>query len=196
MSRDRRPASERILEAVDRLFLSCGDRFTMRQVAQEAQVSRATVHSNFPNKDTLLAAMLERGLRDINDLVPDPSDDLRSDLISLAGRFQTLYSRNSQLFHALPAMSNVSSLQELIASPFRRMKNDLIALLITHKERGHLSPLLEESNARQLAEKFVTMFLGGLVMKPPLTNQDSEPLDAEEYVDLFLQGYGLQRQEG
>ncbi len=59
------PARQRLLDCADRLFYSQGIQATgVDQVIAEAQVAKATLYSNFPGKDALVAAYLERRLED------------------------------------------------------------------------------------------------------------------------------------
>ncbi len=65
MTRTRLPESarQRLLDSADRLFYSQGIQATgVDQVITEAQVAKATLYSNFPGKDALVAAYLERRL--------------------------------------------------------------------------------------------------------------------------------------
>ena len=53
--------ADEVLDAARRVFLERGyDAATVEQVASEAGVSKATVYSNFRDKDALLAAMIDR----------------------------------------------------------------------------------------------------------------------------------------
>jgi TetR/AcrR family transcriptional repressor of mexJK operon len=53
--------ADQVLEAARRVFLERGyDAATVERVAMEAGVSKATVYSNFHDKDALLAAMIEQ----------------------------------------------------------------------------------------------------------------------------------------
>jgi len=56
-------ARERLLSTADRLFYAQGIQATgVDQVVAEAEVAKATLYSNFPGKDGLIAAYLERRL--------------------------------------------------------------------------------------------------------------------------------------
>ena len=56
-------ARQRLLDSADRLFYSQGIQATgVDQVISEAQVAKATLYSNFPGKDALVAAYLENRL--------------------------------------------------------------------------------------------------------------------------------------
>ncbi|HUW79085.1 MAG TPA: TetR/AcrR family transcriptional regulator [Candidatus Nanopelagicaceae bacterium] len=57
------PARQRLIDSADRLFYSQGIQATgVDQVIAEAQVAKATLYSNFPGKDALIAAYLEQRL--------------------------------------------------------------------------------------------------------------------------------------
>jgi AcrR family transcriptional regulator len=61
-----RPARERLLDAADRLVLETGaGHLTLDAVAKFAGVSKGGLLYHFPSKDSLLEAMLERYLNDV-----------------------------------------------------------------------------------------------------------------------------------
>ena len=82
-----RPRSERahndVLNAASRLFAERGiDGTSMDAIAEESRVSKATIYKHWPDKDALCLEVLSRayGLRDA---VPEPSGDLRDDLLAV-----------------------------------------------------------------------------------------------------------------
>lgn len=78
MSRDRRHETragpgrpvdmgkrDAILAATRRLILKSGPNVSLEAVAAEAQVSRQTIYNSWPNKEALLAAVIEKGVDEI-----------------------------------------------------------------------------------------------------------------------------------
>ena len=62
--RERLQRRQLILEAARRVFFRCGFRqATMEQIAQEAELGKATLYDYFGSKEELYVALLEEGLR-------------------------------------------------------------------------------------------------------------------------------------
>ena len=50
-----------ILDHTTEIFTRVGLRFTMQEVAEEMHISKKTIYTEFPSKEALLTAMLDRG---------------------------------------------------------------------------------------------------------------------------------------
>jgi AcrR family transcriptional regulator len=78
IKRRKRPSQERsratveaILQAATRVFVKDGyDRATTNRIAEVAGVSIGSLYQYFPNKESLIAALLERHVQDAFDLLP------------------------------------------------------------------------------------------------------------------------------
>jgi AcrR family transcriptional regulator len=60
---------ERVLDAATEAFAASGPDVSVHEIAQRAGVGHATVFRRFPTKDALIAAVVERRVRDFNELV-------------------------------------------------------------------------------------------------------------------------------
>jgi AcrR family transcriptional regulator len=176
------PPEERrqaIVEATLPLLMSHGTAVTTRQIAECAGIAEGTIFRVFPDKDALIAAVVEKAL--------DPAP-LEARL-ALIDRRQPLEARLTEAVRAMQERNE--SIWQLIsnvgftASPERdelRRRNlaDLPALIALFTPDGDKLRFDARANARRLRA------LTTACSHPALIGD--EPLSADDIVSLFLDG--------
>ena len=188
---------QEILRAAEDLFMRNGYAATsMNAVAAHAEVAKQTLYSNFPSKEALFAAVIDR--RSAPELaVPSDVDletgDLERTLVELAFAFMTyIYSPEQiELFQTVVAASR--QFPELgvlmVQGPFSQTPAAIARFLRSRIARGELE-ILDASSGTAM---FISLLKGDAQVKL-LFNQpvDVSPAAvrsmAERGVHLFLRG--------
>lgn len=192
--------AEAILVAAERLFLSQGFAGTsMQDVATEANVAKATVYSNFPNKEELFAAVIHRRAEnsklDLTDVDLD-SPDLAATLVELACAFLAdIYSREQvELFQTV--VSDARRFPQLgrmmIEGPFVETHGKITQFF----ERRVAAGDLVYDDPHMAAEYFISIIKAArhipLVFNQPVkVDRPTIRSIAQGAVDIFL--YGLDK---
>lgn len=194
--------SEPVLAAAERLFLRQGFAATsIQDVATEAGVAKATVYSNFSNKEELFAAVIHRRAEhnklDLSEIDLD-STDLPATLLELACAFLTdIYSREQvELFQTIvsDARRFPKLGQMMIEGPFVETHGQITQYFERRVKAGDLN----YNDPRMAAEYFISIIKAGrhipLVFNQPVaTDQASIRAIAKGAVDIFLNGIDGQR---
>lgn len=166
----------------------------MAEIARRAGGSKATLYNHFRSKLDLLQAVIQKACSDLEWRPPEVSEDLRSDLGSLARRVSALL--DSARMQALLRLVQVGSGEaELGPELYRRCHAplffDVAAILDSHAQAGRL----RLGSAAMAAEEFVGLVLGaGQVLAiRHLRGQaecDSSTLPVDDALSFFVCRYG------
>ncbi len=192
---DRTPADPdaaraRIVEAA----ASCVDRFgltktTVEDVAQEAQVSRATIYRYFRDRDELMLEVLLTDLdasmdRPVSDFFAplDTPKDLATAIVDLATAVLHAIREDPKLHHLLerdsPGVS--ATISGASRALFTRSAEELVPHLTVARERGLVRPHVDVDDA---AEWILRSILSLLIVEGPAPH---DPDDERRLLDQFL----------
>ena len=172
------PADERrsaIVNATLPLLLEHGERVTTRQIAEAAGIAEGTIFRVFPDKDALIAAVMEAAL-DTGPL-EESLEAIDPDLAFEAALTAVVEILQRRVVHIWQVVSSVSPRWH---DQTRRPVPDsdaLIALLTAHRDRLRVEPAVAARYLRTL-----TLSTTHPMMVGP------EPTAADEIVELFLHG--------
>jgi AcrR family transcriptional regulator len=184
------PAAERrseIMAATERLLVARGHAVSTREIAEAAGIAEGTIFRVFPTKDAIVDALFEDAFDARGDWqrlkTVDPAMGLEACLVELVEMLQRRIGRIMALFAAVgfrQPQANPEILEQ------RRLGYEAIAeLLRPHAARLRTSP---EDAARRLHGVVLAM------THPMLTDRPIH--DAREIVDLALNGFSRQKDEG
>lgn len=195
-ARNATPVRERLVQAGAKVFIERGIyQVTMGDVAKVAGCARSTAHAYFSTMDDLLAAILHRELIDIDKTVPTPTpdSDFRDDLVRFADNYHKFYKKRKFLLYALPEVARRKGLRKILLDEQAGTIAKIKVLFLHHREENEWTPLLKEYGMQDFWDRTSTVFLGGIFARMvfALVGLTSDDFRAEEYVDLFLNGYGI-----
>ena len=180
----------RLLDASLELLAERGYRgATTREIARRAGVTELTLFRHFGTKDALLREAVQQFSRPLNSLVPQPSGDLRQDLLLLAHQAAAAFEARKGLIARI--MPEIIRIPELMTSTGRfgiPLLVDSVADLLHHYQ---VSRALRDMQPRELA----ITFLGPLFMQTLVGGiwKMTVPFDVERHVEGFLTGYQVER---
>jgi AcrR family transcriptional regulator len=129
---------ERVLDAATEVFAASGPDVSVHEIAQRAGVGHATVFRRFPTKDSLMSAVVERRVADLQALAEDAlaSDDPGGAFFDFAWRVAELQAQSRGLSDCLVQCSEV---------PGRTQLDDLVEEIVARAQRagvirGDVSP--------------------------------------------------------
>lgn len=198
MPSHRQSTADRILDSAVRVITEKGFHDApLLAIATGAGSSNSSVLSIFGSKKQLMEAVYRRELQGLEDTVPDPTDDLREDLLTLATRYVAFYRERKVLMLSLGHIMQEPKLREILGEEQRKAAARLTVLCGHHKDEKNWSPKIQSVKLRDINEKVSTPFLGGLFAKVlwdmlGLSGKSVAEEQASDYVDLFLGGYGAQ----
>ena len=184
------PAAARrsaIMAATERLLVERGQAVSTREIAEAAGIAEGTIFRVFATKDAIVDALFEDAFDARADWTrlkaADPAKGLEACLVELVEMLQRRIRRVMALFAAVgfrQPQANPEILEQ------RRLGYEAIAdLLRPHRARLRSSP---EDAARHLHGMVLAM------THPMLTDRPIH--DAREIVDLALNGFSRQKDEG
>jgi len=186
---------ERLLAAAARVYVRAGlTGATTREIAEEAGVNEVTLFRHFKTKDRLLAAVVgdHFGEKPASEqfVAPEPTDDLRKDLLKLAKLYEKLLTANLPLVRTMLGEIHHHGReheQQVFRSIFIPLKAAINARLATAHQAGQLR---KETSPEMLQD-----LLGGMIFMGVLRRSISYlkiPYAASTYlesaVDLVLRG--------
>jgi len=128
-----KPASERILETADRLFYGQGTVIGVDTIAAEAGISKRTLYNHFPSKDVLIAAYLQRRLREIATTDAPPAQQILDDFDRLERAFGREGFRGCAFVNAVAELKDPQHAANAIAVQFKELRRQWFRGLL---ERG------------------------------------------------------------
>ncbi|HVZ63365.1 MAG TPA: TetR/AcrR family transcriptional regulator [Lacunisphaera sp.] len=189
-------ARERLLQAAAVVFARDGlAGATTRAIAQEAGVNEVTLFRHFQSKDRLLAAVVGDKFGQAataNQIkVPPATDDLRADLLALAGAYDSMLTANWPLVRTMLGEMhhhlNESSERQVFRAIFLPLKAALLARIETAQAAGQLQ---RNSRPDALADLFFGAVFYGVLRRsmPHVRIEYSVATYLESAVSMFLDG--------
>ncbi len=181
---------DKILKVARRLFVKQGYTATsMRQVAEEAGIGKATIYHHFPDKQAIAMALLDKvGLRRDEglQLVRGESDPRARIRVAMTANFDSL-------LESLDIMQivrrEVPSGRAQMQAGFMDFFQESMALLTDAIRRGTREGVFRPVDPDKAARILMTMIIGTFAMtylgsgNPKLSQEDAEAL-----LDVYFQG--------
>lgn len=190
--------TEVVLEAAERVFLRLGFAATsMDEVADEAQVSKRTVYSNFGSKEALFAEVVRKRCSNVP---PDPKAlalalelPPEEGLVMLATTFLRSMYAPAQVELYQTVVASVRRAPEvgriMFDGPITRTQKIFEEFLGAHVKAGRLAlDDVEEASAQLIALLKTNVHMKVLLRRPVRTGPKSLQKSAESSVRLFLYG--------
>lgn len=111
----RRPRQQRAQDTVDAILQAAGEVIadrgwagtTTNHIAERAGVSIGSLYQYFPNKDSILVALMERHLRQVQPIVQEAIDAMDDESVPVARSLETLFDRLVEMHEREPRLSRV-----------------------------------------------------------------------------------------
>lgn len=195
----RERKSSEILAAARELFLRDGFSATsIDAIASTAGVSKATVYSNFADKNALLVALLAAVTAEATDILRrttaglEGDGDLRARFIAVGTALVTGVLRPEVLSLRRLAIAQASTFPTAVTEYWRQGPAATVELLAAHLERMHDEGELAVPDTREAATQFAYALVGPLQDRALLAPDEPAPTTAdvashvEATVDAFL----------
>ena len=190
------PTRERLLEAAARVFAREGlTGATTRAIAEEAGVNEVTLFRHFQTKDRLLAAVVNDnfGTKSVPKPIdiPLPTADLKTDLLALAGAYETLLTANWALVRTMIGEMHhhltESSEKQVFKAVFLPLKEAMLHLIEAAQKTGRLR---SDQRADVLADLLLGAVFTGVLRRsmPHLKIEYSGAHYLQTAVTTFLDG--------
>jgi AcrR family transcriptional regulator len=181
---------DKILQVARRLFVQQGYTATsMRQVAEEAGIGKATIYHHFPDKQAIALALLGKtGLHreETLQLVREKSDPRERIQVAMTANFDSL-------LESLDIMQivrrEVPGGRDQMQAGFVEFFRDSMALLTDAIQRGAQDGIFRPVDPAEAARILMTMIIGTFALtylgggKPKLSQEDAERL-----LDVYFRG--------
>ncbi|HMB22483.1 MAG: TetR/AcrR family transcriptional regulator [Chloroflexota bacterium] len=181
---------DKILQVARRLFAQQGYTATsMRQVAEEAGIGKATIYHHFQDKQSIAIALLDKaglGRGEALQLVQRESDPRKRIRVAMTANFDSL-------LESLDIMQivrrEVPGGREQMQAGFVEFFQDSMALLTDALQRGTQEGIFRPVNPAEAARILMTMIVGTFALTylgggtPRLSQEDAEAL-----LDVYFHG--------
>ncbi|NLN75186.1 MAG: TetR/AcrR family transcriptional regulator [Armatimonadetes bacterium] len=158
-----------------------------REIAMEAGVTEVTMYRHFRSKEDLFAAAITEHAEQLINLVPEPSGNVETDLLTLAtGCLEHISSLPSKLMRIIPGLTEHPKLKEIITDIMRRFRAKTLALCRYYQSKGEL--------IEDVDDVIFTAFVGPIYFSSLGINVD-DGFDCRRYVKFFINGYCRQNCE-
>jgi AcrR family transcriptional regulator len=183
-----------VLKSAEKLFATRGLHSTsMQDIAEEAQVSRATVFNQFGSKQLVLDAITARSLRAYRDLLQAALDD---DKRSAPERLRELYQRmgagiesNRSLYREVFAEIRKVSMGLDGEGESPAVRQETFDLLVAIFQRGQASgDLSQTQTAEVLATAYDSLLSGAVIQWLHDPRKGALPQLLSSLMDVFLKG--------
>lgn len=153
-----RTTNRRILDAAMDLIIKKGYRAaTTKEIAEQANVSEATIFRNFKNKQGLMKTIIEQHTQPPESIIEKTEGDPYKDLLHIGTCLLKQLEQKKEVFRICfrePEMFE-DVLQDIVLYP-KSMKKHLISYFKGLTEKNMIRPGCEEANA----DVFMTMIFG------------------------------------
>ena len=174
---------QRLLAAAAEELFSSGYRgATTKAIAERAGVNEVTLFRRFGSKLELMKAAVEEIVAPFAGGIPEPSSDVRADLVSVAERYVAFVDANPRIVaRVLPEMAADPELAQIVTPIQAPVVKALAKVIEHHQEAGRL---VAEPPADALRA-----FLGPLAARAVMAHLlELDEFDAASHVDLYLSG--------
>ena len=178
----------RIVDAARRCVLQLGSaRVGMRDIADAAGLSRATVYKHFSERDTLVVQAVPRKalqylLADVGDAL-DGSDDLAGKFGNAAVVLQVWSTASRGLFHLRSDAENALVYSHTVAAAIDGIAELVLPTIVAARERGELRGELDPEQAAE----WVARILQGVASLPQSRTFDmTSPESLSDFIRAFV----------
>jgi AcrR family transcriptional regulator len=181
---------ENILSAAHRLFVQQGYTATsMRQVAEAAGIGKATIYHHFPDKQSILAALLGRNIARMDEalqLVRAEDDPRRR--IQVAAQTSIAFLFESADILQI-ARREIPSGRDQMQGGFANFFQQYMSLLADAIQRGIEQGIFRPVNPVDTARVLMTMIQGTFAMAYLINERAQSPQQAADaLLDVYFQG--------
>lgn len=175
---------EAILDAATRLFLENGyDRTSLARVAEQAEVSKATLFKQFPTKAALFeAAVLAVGGTLSGEPVDPPADDFTAGLVQLGCAYAELLVRPEMVALMRTIIAESPRFPELRERTFDFGTLPVLTALGQYLRDAHSSGIAVIDDPDQVSEQFLGMIASSIFWPRLVHGTWSITKDAQEQV--------------
>lgn len=133
---------KRILKASRKLFSEKGyDDAMIEDIAEKAEVSKATVYNYFPNKESLLIGTAEEVIACVDDLIENDLSDCTDSLQKLQRVVEVFVQASVEYLSLSRRITYLNSCEESALFATRREMTDILhGLIVSAQQEGLLSP--------------------------------------------------------
>lgn len=184
---------QNILQTARRLFIAQGYTATsMRQIAEAVGIGKATIYHHFPDKQSILMALLDQNMGQMNDaLVAVQSEMEPRRRIEVAAKSSTRFLLESADVMQI-ARREVPEARDLIQKQFRLFLKDYLALLSDAVRRGIDQGIFRPVDPLQATRVFMIMIQGTFAMAYISGERFQTPEQAaESLLDVFFRGIDI-----
>ena len=200
MPSHRQSTIDGILDGAEQVFYDRGYQdASIRKIAETSGVAVSTIRSIYADKLSIMKAMLRRLLQNLDGVVPDPSGDLRKDLLVLAERYIDFLTGYDAFIMIVPDIIRSPELRHILKEGQERMRARLTLLCVYYRDEGKWAASLQALKVTEISDQISSPFLGALfshVTSFWLTASGSLMVgsDLSNFVDRFLEGHGARSQ--
>jgi AcrR family transcriptional regulator len=188
---------KRVLEAAAQQFLEDGlERASVEAIAKASGVSKVTIYSYFPTKESLFEAAVASCTEEVFSSIPHGALDPRDpeNALMLIGKAFLQLKRSDMAVGTFRLMFSVSGQHaESCEAFYRQGPKELIHQVADYLRAATSTGSLSIRNADEAADQFLSLFLGSadirvmLGLGKPKASEDARLIKAN--VDLFLRAY-------
>ncbi len=173
--RKKRETRDRILSVAREMLATLGfEATTLEQIAEEADVSKATFYNYFPNKDALLRQILAIELETVGQRMAQEGDQQTSPLTMIQRSLELTFSADASVHPVLRRVGMESFLHPgKVPEPIAEAMDMFVDLVRQAQHQGELRSDLDPihlANAISVAYLAASLFREGL--DPALTRND------------------------
>lgn len=186
-----------VLAATRTLLVRCGPGVSLEAIAAEAGVSRQTIYNSWPNKEALLAAVIEQGVDEIMEpLASAPEGESVADTLTRMARAYLDSILKPVGFALLPLI--IASREQYGPAYFAAGTGRAMRLLSDYLRRQSERGVLDMEDPDLAAEHLMGMLKGNYFMKvmlhgPSAIEPEGHDRRIRAAVSTFLRAYGRSR---
>src|SRR5512145_910400 len=178
---------QNILQTARRLFIAQGYTATsMRQIAEAVGIGKATIYHHFPDKQSILMALLDQNMGQMNESLAAVQSEMEPRRrIEVAAKSSTRFLLESADVMQI-ARREVPEVRDLIQKQFRLFLKDYLALLSDAVRRGIDQGIFRPVDPLQATRVFMIMIQGTFAMAYISGERFQTPEQAaESLLDVF-----------
>ncbi|MDH4119164.1 MAG: TetR/AcrR family transcriptional regulator [Acidimicrobiia bacterium] len=177
-------ADSRLIAAAVEELMEHGYRgATTKSIAERAGVNEVTLFRRFGTKRDLMTQALDTVTTPFRQSMVEPTYDLVTDLVSIAGAYASMVDREPRLVsRVIPELTTEPELRDVVTSLQQPVIDALRALFTSHQEAGRL--------VDGHVDDLMRAFLGPLAARAFMAYiLEPKPFDASAHVQRFLEGH-------
>lgn len=176
-------SEKRILKASRRLFLTGGYENTMiEDIAQRAEVSKATLYNYFPNKESLLFGIFHEIIDNIEEMVEKNTGGFENSEKMLRGVLEEIVQSSAEYWDLARRITYLNSSKDsVLYDSFKELDSLLISLAASAQQEGIFR---KDVSAEKIADLTMGVYLISLFQWDEI--HDMTPDEIHEKLDAYL----------